>query len=599
MESPQETRKATPSRRRRKARSPHRRSIRVLRRCLLATGIIIVSGACVIAGFNGLKAQAFSACENLRQALRKGHWPAVNQAHMAADTFINRAFCQETSTVLAKSTEWIQGQLRAKEKLQTRIEAIQTQQRSIADMPLQERADIENDLRNLPDHIDNLSPIWESLCLKEEAQLRKQKEDIIVRLQAPLPPPVELTGDVSKDLEAVQSLLTELRPRQKLHKQAQAIYGIKDEQGILLEEFAEQHRQLEADILLLKKTNQALVNVRSYKQYLDELKTFSPAHYSPAIALKKYADTLPSEEELGRRLMSTLTPVPSEKLPLAQKIFLKRAASFGKQMPASRHQLHLMEDIFTADVLRVEFIRLRLPSGEFVFTENQPKLDLNKCLRVERSVLDPHYEPMGNNILTLENPQFIQQRTVNCAPLLRQLNITRANFFPDKNLPALLTEVIRADATESSPLAKAYIFYTLLRVLQAHEQPALSGLEYCPELQADINSFRKLMRRCGVRLELGCWMHPGRDDAESAYEQWFRERQDRDYASVIARNFKEKVMRRPVYAGYTDEHGTICIVTPLPINADRWYILNGQPVRCTGEKELPPFAPIFTTKIIP
>lgn len=120
-----------------------------------------------------------------------------------------------------------------------------------------------------------------------------------------------------------------------------------------------------------------------------------------------------------------------------------------------------------------------------------------------------------------------------------------------------------ANNEKAKPLAKAYVFKNLLRIVNNHK-PEEWGLYYCPQLIDDIKAFEQLEMKAPV-LERQ-WLLESAPESAKQWEDFFATRGKRfTYGQFVAvRSAAAEVIGSPVYlAGHVAMNGAIALL-PFP-----------------------------------
>ncbi len=542
------------------------------RRLALAIGLPLVLAAAT-AGAQTLRHHAKEAQEALATALNSENPARVEQAMAAADSIPLRLASMELRELIHKARLWTSLARRRQEEFEALLARLETGQGRISTLPLAQRAEAERCLRALPPSMTELHERWQRLCDKEARALAAQREEILRRFRAPLPPLPELSGNLVSDDALLQQQQQQLSEREQEWRDARELFGADDTPARPLQERLAELRLLREDIAALRRSLDLLPTARSYAQYRKILGRLTPKRYAPALRMMDIRNSLPSEDKLRDRMQDHGRQLPPGMMEAARHALLDGGPSFTAAFSANARQLQYMEDVFTAKVLQKVLYEMSAPSLPSVIVEERPVPE-EDSVSFSPSPLDPTYTLDTPRRITWHNPQGVFIRRIDTTTLLPQTGITRERFFSRGNLPALLDALLRFEHRECPALARAYVFRRLLEVMAAHEWPTMFGIAYAPTMRADARSFAELMRSLPFPLEAGCWLRstPETRRAEEAFARWFHERRHRHYAEEIARNFGALVQVHPRYIGFINAEGKAELFRQLPAETLLWYI---------------------------
>ena len=199
-------------------------------------------------------------------------------------------------------------------------------------------------------------------------------------------------------------------------------------------------------------------------------------------------------------------------------------------------------------------------------------------MRITLSPFDPSYRADADSVLTWPHAASVTETVMDARPVLEAAGIDRATFFSSGNLPHMLETAINAEAPSCPPLARAYIYDRLMRIVRCHPSSEMSGLSFSPTMRADFRSFENVCRACRLDLRDGLWLtdSPRNTRLNEIFATWFAERRGRNYSREISDNFAELVDIHPRYAGFIGRDGRIVLRSLLDHKLDPgariWYL---------------------------
>ena len=580
------TGKKRPLRRRRKAFRPVERpaeqgSSRLGRLRRQAGGILLVvlllAGGISAVG-SVLHLRAAHKAELLQQALDAGNWDRVPSLKDGAGTFLYSLFHDRLKHELQRAELWEKRQAQACRLLQRRLAEVRQGHLSPSSLRASELAEVERALRELSPSCRHLGEEWQELCRREQEQLEKRRQEVVLKLRSELLPEAELCGEPERDSLVLRRRLEQVEEQKQRWLDARDAYHLPQEelQPILRQE--EHTRCLLKEATAMQHLLSRLPQTRHYGQYLVQMRQTTASAYPPARRWMSIVPRLPEESELLRAMQAFRLGLPLGKLEHLRSAHLQRGATFSPACPATQKQVHLMERVFSCHFLLRVLAEWENGRGEHCFVEEAPRRTSHHILRLTRSDLDPEYSLSRSPSLLWNEADSRQVRRVDVAALLRECGIRRETFFRELNLAEALGKIVRYEREDCPALARAWLYGVLLDVMQAHPSPKLMGLACSSSLREDGESFRQIRSRCRIQLNAGCWLSFSREvqQAEEAFLQWFRERRHRDYAGEISRRMSSLLRVYPLYVGYVNEEGKAVFCRDVPPRSLLWYLSEGE-----------------------
>ncbi len=568
------------------------------RRWYMAGLTLILLAAAAGLAIVGLQSWAERAENTLREALNSREIPRVQHALQLADTALNRLANNDLPALVRKAEAWVTRTERQRASLKEQITLLENGKGSIRTLSLSRRAELERTFQNLPENMCEWRHRWQQLCEREQRALAAQREEILQRFRAPLPPMPELCGMLAEDDARLRQQQQQLQTLAREWKAARELYAEDAGLGEPLRARLAELQQLRADIAALRQTVSLLPTARSYARYRQLFDKLTPKLYAPALRMAAIRDRLPDESKLRDLMQDHGRKLPEGMLEAARNALLKGGANFSPAFPANIRQVQLMEDLFTYTGLHKVLYEMSAANLPAVIVEERPRVS-EESVTFSPSPLTPGYSLDTPRRITWHNPQGVFIRRIDATPLLKHAGIDRLSFFSSANLPTMLGSLLRLNDGECPNLARAFVFKRLLEVMSTHDWPTMLGIAYAPTLRADARSFASLLHELELPVEAGCWLQSSDEAkrAEEACARWFHERRHRHYAEEIARNFSSLVQVHPDYVGYIDEAGAAKLCHHLPEGTLLWYAAeDGLTATPLGEELESPimYSPLFT-----
>lgn len=567
---------------------------RYIRRLLLLI-LVLAGGGSTIAIF--LCQKADRKAELLQSALTTGDAEKISLLKQESDFLPYRLFNPRLKECLLQATQWEERQGKALDLLQRRTEEVRRGSRTVASLSSEEMAEVER-ARLVPHpSIRKLSEEWQELCQKEAARLEMRKQEEIRRLEGEMPPKPELCQEPAEDARLLRQYQSQLEALEKQWLDARDAYHLPENSLLPLRERLAHARRLLKDAETMRSLLADLPSICSYGAYLERMKQASASIYLPSLQGARLLRPLPDEEELLHLIQAERLGIPVEKLASFRATHTQGKPTFSPSCPATQGQVHLMERVFAAYSAQKELTEWVNDRGEHCWTDEPPQREGN-MLHLTRSDLDPKYSMSRSPSLRWEATGCRRLRTIRVAALLKSCRLRRETFFRELNLMSALESVLRYDRDDCPALARAWIYDTLLKVMQKHPQPEMMGLPYSPSLQADLSSFRRLREQCRVRLESGCWLAatPQVKHAEEAFNEWFRHRRYRNYTGETSRRVERLLRVYPLYVGYVDLQGKPVFCRTFSPDRLLWYLSGGTLTQTPSTSPLQhpaPLSPLF------
>lgn len=540
--------------------------------------------------------------QELLSAINNNNPERVESALLVLDTAFHRFVSPGVQQSITRGNRWLTDIKSRYEHLQEYLFPPGGKTVHVAALPVSERAQIERELNTLPPSMTGrLKARWTELCEMEHQALLQQKLDYINHLQRPLPPRPALSGNAESDLAACREQIDELRPRLGEFAAAPDSYELSE---ALIAPVRERLAELQTTanaIRAYQLLREDMKRCRSYSAHIAAMQRAGQAMtYSPVADMLSITSQQPPENEIKSTLMKYgYTEANRTELQAMAATLVKGKPTFTAAYPATSEQVHLLEDLFTAPSLHRRLYRVTGADGKTAYTEQPPRIDYSdNRVYLTRSDLDPE-QNMDNRNLTLEHIDKVQIRVLSAVPLMQHLGISRQYFFQQANIANLLSKVLNFSHEDCPALAQAYVYYTLLSVLDRHPHPHMTGIRHCPTMRRHAADFTRLARRHNLQLSRpGAWLStsPAICQAESDFRNWFKANAGVDYCAEIRQNFGPLGRVGLQYSGYIAENGQPVIFRELPAGKVIWYMtadgFRSAPFDTAPDGALP-FSPIF------
>ena len=485
-------------------------------------------------------------------------------------------------------------------EIESSIRKIEQGKHSVVDIGVHKRALIESRLRGFGPNFKDLQSRWAELCRREQAALNQQRLSLVEELMAPLPEKEALQGSPAEDLTRLKQRMKRLQLRQHIYEDASAALELPH--SIIepaLQEISETGKII-AELTAFQKILELLPTVRDYDQYQALLRDFKPELYHPAVEIMQIRPMLPTVANIQGMMQEHGQDLPPGLLQAARDSLVEGRPTFSARFPATREQLHLLDELQSNSALNTRLFELTNTVDNLqAYSEELPVLKYGRAC-FNRSSLDPMRDLAERKYVEWQNPHSVVSRTLDPRSLYKALGLdNRTGFSTSVNLPAVLTRLLQHENPEVPPLAKAYVFKYLLDVNNSGSQNILSGLRFAPEMRTTVDSFRELEKECHIKLDGNCWLlrTPEHARAERKFARWFSKHRKTDFAGELRNNLEKILKVEPRFCGYINERGTPVLFAQPSQGQLIWY-LSGTSMTTTpwgGDLQNPArFSPVFT-----
>ncbi len=571
------------------------------RRTLVIIELIVLITILLCGGVVVCRNRATGMESELLKALELNQADRVQRIQKVLDTPFYRLIAPQVQSSIELANRKLTYLQASANRLHQRLSNMENGGGRVSALTIAERAGIERELSNLPQQMGNpLSKRWQALCNREQSVLQEQKLNFINNLQRPLPAAPTFTGSPEQDLEACRKQLDEIRPRLKEFYTAPKSFNLSQQ---LIEPVVRRSRELQATTAAISSYMlfcEELRRSRSYPQHLTAAQRCNAAAYEPAAKLLSILPLLPPENEVKSALQKGgyLTTNEEQQLAAAQTL-LKGGPTFTAEYPATAEQAHMVENLFTAPSLYHKLYQVTTTYGVTAYSEKKPQIDFgDNRVYLTRSHLDPEHN-LENRHTRLDDIDKVSIRVIDSSLLMKHLNLSKRTFFLKANISRLLTQVLNFRHKDCPALAQAYVYYTLLRLIDNHQHTHMTGVRHCPTLREHAINFIQLVRRHNLNLNApGVWLNntPAIQQAESDFRSWFATRAGFDYTAEIKNNFGPLARVGLQYSGYVNATGQPALFRELPPGTTVWYMtargFTSGTIGSPLEQSLP-YSPIF------
>ncbi len=566
-------------------------------------GIIIAVLALLAGVFCFLVNRAEKAAEVLDSAGKSNITRKAAQNLLSIhDTGLNRTLNRRVGVEADNLRAYIRAQKQRAIELDAILKVIEKGEQSVVGQGVRRRADIERKLKLLGADAGPLQQRWAELCAREKDALNQQRMTLSEELMAPLPPSQGLKNDILEDIAILNNRQKTLQQRIHIFEDAGVALNLSKELIAPAEQEYKQNEKLLAEISQLRNLLQLLPAAHDYDTYKARLSSWKPALYQPAVEMLSISNRLPEQKGLTGLMQEHGQNVKPGLLLAALKSLLEGKPSFSEDFPATREQLVILEELLENQALKTRLYEYaETVVNERALSETAPEIRMGRAI-LKRSALDPARDASTRKRIEWHNPDaVVRLRVIDPRPLYTKLGLNnRAGFVTTANLPALLTDIFRIEGNDIPALARAYVFYHLVKTINKAQEPLLNGLRYAPEMQKALAGFERLRAASQIELDGNCWLYssPNHMAAEKNYAKWFRQHRHLNFQQELKENLGDLMRVAPRFCGYVNEYGEVTLFESIRPGMPIWYIRKDGSIAAgsQGEKLNEPhlLSPIFT-----
>lgn len=526
---------------------------------------------------------AIEKSKALDQALRSGNWELIQRRLKEARQPIDRLLSMQLRNSIAQAEVWADTQHARRDELMRLVMHWRNNPGDFAALSPPQRRQIETRLTELAYPHQDILDAWRQLNERLKQAILARSSSVMAVLTQPLEPPPPYTGSPEADTRALTAYREGLLKRIRFFEEASRLHTLSKELIVPAQQALQRTELTLREISGIQNLVKNLDQAQSYAHYRSLISEFAPAHYTPAMHLMAPLSKLPPVQDLQQIVRDGGNSVAHQML---ETTLMEAGPTFTPELPATREQTAIIESIFTSEPLHRIFYKLRNSEGETCITEKDPVVFSRtkgyQDAKIIRSTYDPAYSPSKPPGFIWTEAETIMKTTIDATPLIKATGIERETFFEQANLPTLLDTIINTDAPYCPPLARAYLFQAVLQLILKHPVPEVTGINFCPTLQADARSFLSIIRRSRRPFSDGMWLHEGPDIdwLNDNYGRWFRERKGKSYTREIADNVQELIDVRPRFAGHIGLKGELIaaprVASRLKPGTRIWYLRQPQ-----------------------
>lgn len=568
--------------------------------------IIAGSAVAVIAVISGtafyLWQSAEKAADKLESAAEAGCSLAVAENLLKIhDTGLNRTLNRRVGIAAEKLRGVMAATAHREREVDALLRAIEQGEQKIVHSGLGAVASIERKLKELQGAGADLQARWAAICKQEQDTISQQRLSLSEELMSPLPPRPAQKLDIKEDRETLLSRRRLLQERIMKFDTTADMLQLDEKIIAPAREELKAVDGLLADIEALKNMLELLPAAHDYATYRNMLSAVNPGAYQLSQELLQVRSQIPTLDNMRGMMQEHGQNLPPGLLQAARKSLMEGGPSFTKEFPASKEQLHLLDELLTNTALSTRLYELTYTVDDVrVYSEEEPSVK-KLTVRVKRSRLDPEYSVAEKRIIEWYSPKDVFRRVLDPRPLYTRLGLgNRTGFATTANLPSLITKVFQTEGKDIPPLARAYVLSYLLRVNSMANHAILNGMRFAPTMRATAADFEKMVQHCNIKLDGSCWLIRSRahEQAERDFARWFDKHRDVDYAAEVRQNMSMVMSIQPRFCGYINEHGQPVLFESVRNKQLIWYLSTEGAMTATahGDELQAPvrLSPVFT-----
>lgn len=557
--------------------------------------IIITASACAIVGgtWYAMNNRAHEHLHDLKEALATPSYLKLLEAKKQANSKINLYFCPELSFLILEAEQWIAQQEKTYRDIDTLLTELENRRKLIIDLGPSELLNIENQISQSRINQEQLRSRWQDLCRQSYSEMRANQAQIRNRLEHPLPPEPLLNSTLPQYLQSLEEYLQTLKTRLAETQSTLRLYNI---QSDIVTTLTGKIEWATRTILETKQLQSRLTQLNScagYNSFCSVIHSIPTTQYSESKNLMAIKGKLLTLQQVTTQISANKAGCTPALFSATKAAILDGAPTFPTEFPPNTTILTIPEDLFTAPSYHYKVYALKISETESWYSTIKPELHQSNFITFRRSSIDPNFSP-EHNLMEFQNDDTYKLTEIDATQLVKDLNIERNTFFISHNIPGLLTQVLNYPTGKHPALAQAYVYLSLLQLLDAHPHPILTGIRFSPTLKKHAESFTALIKQHKITLRPGCWLsaEPAVQRAERAFDEWFKTHKGHDYAAEMKQNFLNDYSATAVYCGFINEEGEPVFIRQAKDAAQLYYI-SDEGLTTERTKALP-LSPIFT-----
>lgn len=561
---------------------------------LWSGGLLIVLSAAVCAA-QYLRYISKQRESDLTIAVRSADWVRVRQNLALAKVSVYHFFNPHLQQSVGNAESWIQRQKEQHELLHQKIADIESGKTPLDTLSIHAVADIERSLRTLAAHINDLSPRWNALHVKNIELFRKNKNYVMAQLLSQPDINSLLTLHEKEDISILKAKIEEWNDFLETCRSYDIPAHLQTKGLIYLEELKRYHNEVQL-LLQFKKNVQEAV---TYNEFIAQVKNKKAEKYGPAIRVFDLLQSVPPYEQWQKKMYPIHRLIPDDKNETAKTMLLRGGATYSAAFPVSQKLYALANELFVTPSLHQRFYQVFHADGQVHLSDEFPqRKDNNRdYVSFSLSAFDTAFSSAPTKSVSWEQHN-VRVRSICSASLMQDCKINREELFLRANFPRLLEQIITVKAIDCPTLSRAFVFHRVLRLLLGHPFFSQHLQQFAPTLAADAASFAKLHKKHERVMHCGAWLLPSPlvSAAEKDFAHWFKAHQNRDYCGEITTNAAPMFSATPRYVGVADETGKPTLRIPLKHNMVIWY-MGADGIRAATPGTLPedalPYSPLF------
>lgn len=568
------------------------RTKRLVWRSSVAT--LTLAGISII--FYAFHLSAEKKYQNLHIALLNEDVSAIKECRYTADTAFNRFFFKKISEEIDQADVFLY-------KLEKQLSALQQQLNAIANHPLKTDSLSEEEMTALKETINalpyggkKLKKTLDTLVTQTQNERQSKIKAAATILNRPISKIPSITGVPSDDVKALQSYIKELQDRYDSDTSLVKAYRFSDTQLKRITKSINAAKAQLSSVQTIENTCKKLKQSKTYQEYCEALLAAPTSNYPTSTLLEQAKTYLPKQEHVHYRMQTPDEAFAANAINAAEQSLVHKQPTFTDTYPATSEQIYKMEDLFTSPSLKNVVYAITFPDGEVWYTTHAPYVDDTNFLIVKRDIIDPNFS-IQNSQRELQDDGNVPITRIDATDFYESLNLDRNTFFTEAHLPTLLSKVLNTKKGKHPALAQAYVYHTLMELVENNQEPLRTGIVTAPSMKDDFNSFNKTMKKSGITLKSGCWLSntPQVEKAEQLFSEWFRTHRGKNYAEEAANGFTKRFAVQPQFCGYINENGILIPCKRLK-NTAFWYIDKEGELRASADKpdNAMPFSPVFS-----
>lgn len=517
------------------------------------------------------------------------------------DTGLNRTMDRRVGVEADNLRAYLRAQEQRARELDAILQVIERGEQTVVGQGVRRRANIERKLKALGQDAAPYLARWGALCNAEKDALNQQRLTLSEELLLPLPPQPNLKGDIEEDLAVLSQRQKFLQERINIYEDAGEALNLPRNLIIPAQLELLENKHILAEIKQFKNLLQLLPAAHDYETYRSRLNNWVPKHYALAVQMLGIVKKLPALNKVQGRMQEYGQNVKPGLLLAARKSLLEGKPSFSADFPASREQLHLLNELLANSALSVQlFEHIDTATNERAISEVMPEVRYGRSC-FPRSMYDPERDNHNRKAVEWHNPHAVVSRVIDPRPLHNQLGLgNRTGFYSIVNLPRMLTDVFRIEGPAIPALARAYVLHYLIKANNAWQDNMLTGMRYAPKTRQALQEFEKLRKSCDIRLDGNCWLQytAKHAAAERKFAKWFAQHRELNFQEELKQNLGALMNVTPRFCGYIDERAEARLFEPAKEGQLIWYDseTGGMTATAWGDELNKPLrlSPIFT-----